>query len=189
MLIDHYRLTRGGRRSLVLGYYAVAGGLIAIAVFMLPSRWSFVLILLVPALSWFIALPGKFRPDGSLRSSTGFLLRGASAPHTPPALHRTGAGDGAGAKHNRFDERDRSRRDHAHFMALSYLTLALIPLLVTVTVAYAERGMWLFPVAFAGTFVLFVLATSLPQAILLWTEPDPEPENTTSSTSLAGAAQ
>jgi hypothetical protein len=181
--------TRRSRRIFVLAHYAVAAGLIAITTWALPTRWSFLLLLLIPVLSLFFSLPGKIRPDGSLRSTPGFFLLRPAARRGTTALHLTNDGNAAAAIHDRFDERDRARRDSAHFVAHSYLTLALIPFLVAVTVAYADRSLWLFPVAFTGASILFILAITLPQAILLWTELDPAPETSATPTSLAGAAQ
>jgi hypothetical protein len=80
------------------------------------------------------------------------------------------------------DERDMRRRDHAYFVAYWWWDFALIPAFLSLGLkniqpsgqwglllhAFAERLPWGFLVA------AMILYYTLPQAILLWTEPDME---------------
>ena len=82
------------------------------------------------------------------------------------------------------DERELHRRDHAYFMAYKWWDLTLVPALVAVgfknnsfypTWDPVVRGLIdRLPVGLlAGAVVLYY---TLPQVILLWTEPDMEPQ-------------
>lgn len=83
----------------------------------------------------------------------------------------------------RDDERDTIRRDHAHYLAYRFLSTVLVTALfcawfsnpnpVTPVVNPVVRSFLLqlpYGVLFAGGILYF----SLPQVILLWTEPDME---------------
>lgn len=90
----------------------------------------------------------------------------------------------AGDPRARDDEREVHRRDHAHFMAYRIFSFFLLGGVI----AFSFRGpnpiAQLFPLALMGFFtqlpyVLLLAAAllyiTLPQAILLWTEPDMDP--------------
>jgi hypothetical protein len=78
----------------------------------------------------------------------------------------------------RNDEREQAQRDHAHFQAYQALIVALAPmwLLAAWAAGSARLLAWLPmpPVQLMYGLVLATLAMAitLPQAILLWTEPD-----------------
>jgi len=81
------------------------------------------------------------------------------------------------------DEREKSRRDHAYFLAYWWLDLLLMPALFALAVKWGYH-----PAVWSPAFREFVdhlrvapfiaaagvLYYTLPQAILLWTEPDME---------------
>ena len=75
------------------------------------------------------------------------------------------------------DERDIAVRDHAHYLALAAIRLLALLLAVAVWSATLLRAPWLTPVAALGCYALLILAMTLPQAILLWTEPEPVPDS------------
>lgn len=84
---------------------------------------------------------------------------------------------------NRGDERDMRRRDHAYFVAYWWWDLSLIPAFLSIGLANLRvSGAWA-PVlhTLAGRLpwglliAAMILYYTLPQAILLWTEPDMEP--------------
>jgi hypothetical protein len=58
---------------------------------------------------------------------------------------------------------------------------------VAIWVAIDLKSSSLGRVAGVGAYALVVLAMTLPQAILLWTEPDPAPDSSSTGT-LAGVA-
>jgi hypothetical protein len=79
------------------------------------------------------------------------------------------------------DERDDRRRDRAHFLA--YRILAFLTMLVWALFASVRLGPLFGTKGLSFDFALMVavgvamLALTLPQAILLWTEPDMEEPN------------
>ena len=78
------------------------------------------------------------------------------------------------------DERDEIRRDHAHYLAYKVIIglVALLFLLIYLAKEAPFPGSFVVPFDWAlGVALLTVLlAQTLPQAILLWTAPDLEPE-------------
>jgi len=78
------------------------------------------------------------------------------------------------------DERDERRRDRAHYLA--YRVLAFLTMLVWLLFAIVRKGPQGSSFGISFDFALFasvaaaMLAMTLPQAILLWTEPDMEAE-------------
>ena len=78
------------------------------------------------------------------------------------------------------DERDDRRRDQAHYLAyrvLTLLTYFVWGLFATVRMGpvFGTTGLP-FDFALLGALATLMLALTLPQAILLWTEPDMEPD-------------
>ena len=98
----------------------------------------------------------------------------------------------AGDPRIRCDERETHRRDHAHYVAyrmLLYGFLAVFLLYYFVAIPIARSFLESIPsalflrVVLSGSFrqhflfmAICILFGSLPQAVLLWTEPDLEPE-------------
>jgi len=82
---------------------------------------------------------------------------------------------------SRGDEREMHRRDHAHYLAYRALTYVVLGAFLagsfrgpntlrTLNAAAVRVGMVQWPqVLLMAVFLLYI---SLPQAILLWTEPD-----------------
>jgi hypothetical protein len=84
----------------------------------------------------------------------------------------------AGDPRARGDEREAHRRDHAHFVAYRVVAYCVIAAFVAVTLRQASPHL---PVMVRGLcaqlpkFVLwatYAVFATLPQAILMWTEPD-----------------
>lgn len=87
----------------------------------------------------------------------------------------------AGDMRSRGDERETHRRDHAHYLAYRALTYVVLGAFLagsfrgpntlrTLNAAAVRVGMVQWPqVLLMAVFLLYI---SLPQAILLWTEPD-----------------
>jgi hypothetical protein len=90
----------------------------------------------------------------------------------------------AGDMRARGDEREMYRRDHAHFRAYRFFLYVLMgaiffapirePNPLASPVPLALRGILVQPNFLAVSALLLYM--TLPQAILLWTEPDMEPE-------------
>lgn len=90
----------------------------------------------------------------------------------------------AGDMRGQADEREMHRRDHAHFRAYQFFGFVLMGMLllrsfsepnpIAPPLPLALRGILAQPNALAiSAFLLYI---TLPQAILLWTEPDMDPE-------------
>jgi hypothetical protein len=87
----------------------------------------------------------------------------------------------SGNMHARGDERESHRRDHAHFVAYYFLGYGLVAALFAGYFRGPNPIMPLLPLAVRGFLLqlpyIILVATgilyiTLPQAILLWTEPD-----------------
>jgi hypothetical protein len=93
-------------------------------------------------------------------------------------------------KEFRNDERDLARRDRAHYRAygvlIAIITLALIlsdePVYHAISMATQQK------IVFVLLQAGYLLAFTLPQAIIIWTEPDLEPDPADPALA-AGAAQ
>jgi hypothetical protein len=80
------------------------------------------------------------------------------------------------------DERERNRRYRAGYVAYSYLDFVFLPALIAVMWRINPRNMALIPslrpffdqLPYALLVAGWILYYTLPQAILLWTEPDME---------------
>lgn len=133
---------------------------------------SFVLNCAIWAAFWVAAVLGgvraggwvkPFRPQRPMRGEVQPLF---SRPEpTPGELV---------AQEVALDERETMRRDHIHFAAYSILQIAVY----IVFLAYLVVGMWrqelLGRLGLALLFLLTLASWSLPQSIILWTEPDME---------------
>lgn len=164
--------TRVRRRCLVVGYYAL--------VMTLGVAWGFELFrgsrfvgAFVPLLFVISIALGGLRAGGPVRPFSPFY-------DTAPSLTLLSTRD-----RNSVGERDICVRDRAHYAAYSALRWALLFSTFAVLWIFALARTWLAPVAACLLYPAFALIMSLPQAILLWTEPDPAPE---SSSGLTGAA-
>lgn len=168
--------TRRSRRALVIGYY---GAFVAFALVLLWFRGPAKYDRLLPMASYFAALLGGLTFNGPVKIFSQWQRRfkdgsawGTDAHQPHPYLSGRPIIDG-----DRLDELDIQRRDQAHYLAYSALrwpaiAAALIgPLfLVDTTPAQVGRILLVVSVPFA------VLFFSLPQAIILWTEPDLDPD-------------
>jgi len=90
------------------------------------------------------------------------------------------AGDSEGGYRN--DERELHQRDRAHYQAYQGLGLAMVAVWLAAFVGMG-RPQWMGAIAmtpyqlfYGMMLVMFVLFLTLPQCILLWTEPDMEGE-------------
>jgi hypothetical protein len=171
---------RASRRTLVVLIYAAFAALMAASWFLDHWRMSGMYFLFSYALlvSWFVlggyTGAGLVRPfgakatQGKAEPPPGQLLQlevNASSPKKPESLE---------------DEREGRRRDHAHYQAFQCFAIALLflcilanPRLVGWLHLTADR---ILDLLHGGLLAALMLALSLPQAILLWTEPDMETE-------------
>lgn len=174
--------TRRRRRTLVATYYALFAAL-AIGRFWIPGPYPTLSLLLLAVLAGAFLLGGIF-VSGPVRPFAQWQTNaylGAHRPTDPPqTLGLAASPKPPRWKPNRAlqpDEHDLQARDRAHYLA--YATLRWIAIVVILIAAIALAGepsaqaiRWLEPLAVPFVILFF----SLPQAILLWTEPDLAPD-------------
>lgn len=169
------------RRALVVGIYAVFTAII-VAFWWMDRRGDAATLVLWAAILACRLFLGGYAPGGLIKPFNNKPPRRSDAPppyvwlklHVyRPALENDSA--------YRNDERELHQRDHAHYLAYQFLSVGvLIPILVETVLHFQPR---LFEAASttAAQFyywlglIAFLLFMTLPQAILLWTEPDMEP--------------
>lgn len=195
MLSEQTCWSRPARRRIVVFYYLVslALGWFAWALFLrgpAPAGWHGFVDGFAPGalLSWLVLSPGLLggvRAGGLVRPfSPRYGRTWYNFPLTELFLsHRRRREEDTAP----VDERDREVRDHAHYLAMSVLRLGALLLAVGVWAAMILRSACLAPLATFGCYALFIAAMTLPQAILLWTEPDLAPEPLDST--VAGVSQ
>jgi hypothetical protein len=162
--------TQRSRRILVVGYYLF---FIAFAAVLLWFRGPAKYDRLLPLTFYLATALGGLSFSGPVRLFSVWQRNLHSAPRL-----------------DRLDEHDIAVRDRAHYLAYSVLRWPAI-------VAALFGGIFLMDMTPAQFGRILVIASvpvaalffSLPQAIILWTEPDLEPETSASPTTLAGAAQ
>lgn len=175
MLSEQFQKRRAVRRRFVVGYY--------LCVIVLGVFWGHALYedsrfvaIFIPVLYAISIAMGGVKAGGPVRPFSKFYDTSEQLPVSVIAGPRRGAAS--------VDQRDTMVRDHAHYAAYSATrALGLVCTLVIVAVFVLDRH-WLLPVMAFLLYPAFALLMSLPQAILLWTEPDPAPE---SPANLAGA--
>ena len=71
-----------------------------------------------------------------------------------------------------LDERERERRNFAHYTAYRILRWTLCPALILYGFTLDVNSAWLFTRSPALAWFVLIYILSLPQCVLLWTEPD-----------------
>jgi hypothetical protein len=177
--------TRRSRRAVVIGYYAF---LVAFAVSLLWLRGPAKYDRLLSMAFYFATLLGGLTFSGPVRIFTEWQRRfkGGSAWGTDANLPRPFFSARPFIDPDRLDEHDRHARDRAHYLAYSALRWPAIaaalfgPLfLLDATPAQVSHFLLLISVPVA------VLFFSPPQAIILWTDPDLDPDPNDLSTQIA----
>lgn len=155
MLDQKFNRTLRKRRAIVIGYYlavAFAGVFFGHAL----DHHTAAVAPLIPALYVVSVALGGVKSGGPIRPFSRF--------------YRTSA------RPSPVDERDARVRDRAHYAAFSLMRAAgLLFTLLLVAVFVLDRQ-WLVPLMAFLLYPAYALVMSLPQAILLWTEPDMAPD-------------
>ena len=183
MIREQYRIFgvriagRRARRWLVAGYWALM--LLICVGFLLHQTRHGVEALnpwgLLPIFAGIVSLLGGVKVGGAVKPFSGRQYMGSPTPGDEGGLTLLGhksiyPPEDSGI----LDERDRNQRDAVHYVAYTavrWLALALLFLYGAIGAAHAS---W-FPRV--GPFLLFLLTLvlwSLPQTVILWTEPDME---------------
>ncbi len=153
--------TQGGRRLLVVAYYALLLSIVAFALWQGGHFWGS-LSGLTFALGGML---GGIRQGGPVKPYSK-----VPQPQIVQALNLEGRRPFE--QSIPLDERERHQRDHAHFLAFRvlYVTLAVATLAYVVCLANLPQPTQRATPPLLWAFFVYVL--SLPQCVLLWTEPD-----------------
>lgn len=168
---------RSSRRRLVVTVYAFLLACIAAGWFADRLHTSGMLIFWA---AWYISLfiLGGYGPRGLIKPFTGKGPRNLPMPSNLVELQLRAAGalDSSDESQYRNDERETQRRDYVHYRAYQGLMLlvAAIWLLASWAIhppSFVSPRLMLVLVNFLALPAV-ILGFTLPQAILLWTEPD-----------------
>ena len=179
--------TRRSRRALVIGYYFF---FIALAVVLVWFRGPTKYDRLIPLSFYLATMLGGILVPGPVRMFSQWQrrLQGVRDEPVDGLLGLSGRQPSSPRPGDRLDEHDLARRDRAHYLA--YSTLRLPAMLVIwsggyfflkATPAQAEHALYILSVPLAALFF------SLPQAIILWTEPDLDPDTIPDPAGLAAS--
>jgi len=153
--------TQRGRRLLVVAYYGLLLGIVLFALWQGGHSWGSLsgLTFAMGSLLGGLRQGGPVKPYGKV-----------SQPQGVQTLNL--AGRRSFEESVPLDERERGRRDHAHFTAyrILYVTLAFAALTYIVCLANLPQLTQRATPPLLWSFFVYVL--SLPQAVLLWTELD-----------------
>ena len=171
---------QSSRRRLVVAAYALLGSMVVAGWFLDRLNDTGVYVYLV-AFAINYSIFGGYGPSGLIKPFSGAPNRNRTIPSSLVELQLAVAGyRPASDAGYRNDERELQRRDRVHYQAYQ----AICALLAAVWII----AMWevhpprfipphLLPILlYPVVLPIILLAITLPQAILLWTEPDLEPD-------------
>ena len=172
---------RAHRRTLVVLIYAglavLMTGLWLADGWRTSSVWMILASILVNRL-----ILGGYAFGGLIKPFTG---RAPARPVEPPPFLVLGLRlyqPEPGEREFRNDERELRQRDHAHYLAYQVLAVSLIVVWFMAKMRLSVPGLFGFLpmpadlLVYGMILAIVVAVLTLPQAILLWTEPDMEPE-------------
>lgn len=153
--------TQHQRRLVVAAYYALLMAIVAFSAWQGERFWAplSALTIMLGGLLGGIKIGGPVKPYGKV--SQPLALQSLNlAGRRPFGLQEP------------LDERERLQRDHAHFTAyrLLYATLAVLALFYTAGRDIAPQFITHVTPLLLWAFLVYML--SLPQSVVLWTEPD-----------------
>lgn len=160
--------TQGQRRMLVVGYYAL---LLVFMVFGLLKTQVHIFAL-IPQVLTFGGLLGGIKNGGPVKAYSESMVPvgGLSGVQTLNLQGRKVFDDGT--QFSPLDERERLQRDFAHYTAYRILrwTFGIAFCAYMLSLNWSEAWMSTKGPLLAWMLLIYVL--SLPQSVLLWTEPD-----------------
>lgn len=175
--------SRARRRTLVVLLYGSIAALMAVLWITTHWRGTGYFIIYAALFACYFFFGGSYA-RGLVKPFNG---RGPRQADTPPSLlalklrvYQPVFSDNPDAAY-RNDERELHQRDRAHYIAYQVLgvLVSVILFIASLRATYAGFRAWL-PISsdelyYGLTLFAVVLFLTLPQAILLWTEPDMEP--------------
>ena len=170
---------RASRRALVIFIYAGLAALMAALWF--ADRWhasGYYMIFASLFVNWLFL--GGYAAGGLIKPFSGKGPRRVPQPPSPLALGLRLYNPLPQDRDYRNDERELRQRDRAHYLAYQALALCLVAVwMLTSLQRNVPRLIGFVPVSadqllYALVLIAVVASLTLPQAILLWTEPDME---------------
>jgi hypothetical protein len=157
------------RRLLVVLYYAVLLGFAAAGLLMSKSTWG----PLVAQTFVFGGLLGGIRMGGPVKAYARphFPLDMDSTVHTLNLHGRKPFDPSTPEAWVPLDERERTRRDIAHYTAYRILRWAFGGFVLTYFLVMGWAPAWIADKTLFLLWVFLLYVLSLPQAVVLWTEP------------------
>lgn len=167
---------RSDRRRLEVGYWIFVVALTAAFLRFGNIHGTFANPWMVYALFFLPALLGGVRAGGAVKPFRGLRwvpLNDRDSTQTIFGKPQPVLG-GAVASDFELDERETHERDRVHFVAYTAARWGALGLLGLTVAAEAWRPAWMAWMAPTFLFLLVLTLWSLPQSIILWTEPDVE---------------
>lgn len=160
--------SRRQRRLIVVGYYLLVSTYPLIALIRGYRVVSGQGNLIYP--TFFLAgLLGGIRTGGPVKPYEGPDV--GAYPDGMITLHLNGRGLPVGPIS--LDERETAQRDHAHYRAYATLRWVIAAAAILYWLPFDSTPVWLQHWTPMLLWTLLMFTLSLPQAIILWTEPDP----------------
>lgn len=170
---------QSARRSLVVAVYLLLAILVVAGWFLDRLLETGVYIFWAAFfLNYFVL--GGYGPEGLVKpfTGTGFRHRPVPSNLVELELYATGNLQNSPSEY-RNDERELRRRDHVHYQAYQALCVLLAGIwLISVWTLHPPRFIpaGLLPILlYLVVFPVILIALTLPQSIVLWTEPDLDP--------------
>lgn len=169
--------SRRSRRQLVVGYWIFV--LILTAAFLrfgivhhgvFANPWMLYILIFLPPLLGGVRAGGAVKPFRGLRWAPLNDRDGTQTVFGKPqpiVLNSIGSDF-------ELDERETHERDRVHFLAYTAARWGALAMLALTVIASTLRAEWLVWMTPTFLFLLVLTLWSLPQSIILWTEPDVE---------------
>ena len=162
--------TLAHRRALVIAYYALLLAFVAVPLY----RHKLMTTALVAQSFLLGTLFGGLKAGGPVKSYAETPAPEEVNPLTTLNL----SGRLPFRRGYLLDERERATRDHAHYVAYRLLLLSLFVATFAVFLSLHWTLTFFNENSTTLLWLLLVVALSLPQAVILWTEPEPMGEGT-----------
>ncbi len=163
--------TQRQRRSLVVGFNLFILAFAALALLGTRGRFPFFLL---PQTLFLGGLLGGIKIDGPVKVyEDSSLPLGNGGTQT---LNLEGRRPFNPLGYSPLDEREQTQRDHAHYTAYRILRWTLGALILGYCLSLNWTNPWLSARLPILAWILLVYVLSLPQSVVLWTEPQPPAE-------------
>ncbi len=165
--------TRSNRRTLVIAYYAFVLALTSVPMMLGRQAWP----LLLPQTLVLGGLLGGIQSGGAVKPYHRSML-GRDPDESPVQQLGLDPATARLSESRRLDERETSERDRAHYLAYRGVHGLMVAAAMFGVALYGLNPAWLLHQALPLLWLFAVIVFSLPQSVILWTEPDAMAEGT-----------